>query len=100
MCDFIGLKNKKLHYKCNECEKRQLNPINGLIKKFSNTYEFCNEDINKFTLLLRKGVYPYEYTDGWERFDERSLPHKKNFLQRIVSRRHYRETLHICSKSV
>ena len=27
----------------------------------SNTYEFCNGDINKFILLLRKGVYPYEY---------------------------------------
>ena len=22
-----------------------------------------NHDINKFTLLLEKGVYPYEYTD-------------------------------------
>ena len=30
-----------------------------LIKRFANIYEFCNEDINKFILLLRKGVYPY-----------------------------------------
>ena len=29
-------------------------------------------------MLLRKGVYPYEYTDGWERFDETSLPNKKD----------------------
>ena len=28
-----------------------------LIKRFANTYEFCDEDINKFSLLLRKGVY-------------------------------------------
>ena len=84
MCDFIGLKNKKLHNKCNECEKRQLNPISGLIKKFSNAYEFCNEDINKFILLLRKGVYPYEYTDGWERFDERSLFIKKLFTANCI----------------
>ena len=40
------------------------------INKFKNTYEFCNKDISKFTLLLRKGVYPYEYMDSWERFDE------------------------------
>ena len=59
--DFIRLKNNKLHYKCNECRKRQLKPINGLIKKFLNTYDFCNGDIHKFILLLRKGVYPYEY---------------------------------------
>ena len=25
-------------------------------------------------LLLRKGIYPYEYMDNWERFDETSLP--------------------------
>ena len=38
--DPIGLKNNKLHYKCKECKKGQLKPINGFIKKFSNTYEF------------------------------------------------------------
>ena len=38
--------------------------MNGLIKKFSNTYEFCNGDINKFISLMRKGVYSYEYTDS------------------------------------
>ena len=27
-----------------------------LIKKFKNTYSFCNNDLNKFILLLRKGV--------------------------------------------
>ena len=32
-----------------------------LIKKFLNTYQLCNKDLNKFELLLRKGVYPYEY---------------------------------------
>ena len=29
------------------------------------TYEFCNEDIKKFILLLRRSVYPYEYMDSW-----------------------------------
>ena len=45
-------------------KKKQLKPINGLIKKFPNTYKFCNNGINKFLLLLRKGVYPYEYIDS------------------------------------
>ena len=50
-----------------------------LIKRFENIYEFCNKDINKFILLFRKGVYPYEYMDSWERFDETSLPDKEAF---------------------
>ena len=41
-------------------KKKQLKPINGLIKKFPNTYIFCNRDINKFVLLLKKGIYSYE----------------------------------------
>ena len=54
VCNFIGLKNNKLSYKCKGCEKRQLKPMNGLINKFSNTYKFCNNDINKFILLIKK----------------------------------------------
>ena len=30
-------------------------------------------------MLLRKGVYAYDYMDSWERFNETSLPHKKAF---------------------
>ena len=54
-----------------------MKPLNGLIKKFPNKHQFCNGDINKFFLLLRKGFYPYEYIDSRERFDETSLPGKK-----------------------
>ena len=30
-----------------------MKPINELIKEFPNTSKFCNNDINKFILLLR-----------------------------------------------
>ena len=36
-----------------------------LIKRFTNIYEFFDRDINKFILLLRKGICPYEYMDNW-----------------------------------
>ena len=60
-----------------------MKPVNGLIKKFPNIHQFCNGDINKFVLLLRKGVYPYEYMDSWERSDETSLPYKKSFYSEL-----------------
>ena len=47
--------------------------------KFPNTYQFCNNDNNKFLLLLRKGIYPYEYMDNSERFNETMLPAKNSF---------------------
>ena len=82
-CDLIGLRNIKLYYKCKECKKGQLKSINGLIKKFANIYNFFNEDINKFVLLLRKGVYPYEYINSWVRFAETLLPDKKAFYSEL-----------------
>ena len=53
------------------------------MKKIKNTYSFCNSDLNKFILLLRKGVYPYEYVNSWERFNETSLPSKKEFYSKL-----------------
>ena len=37
----------------------------------------------KFILLLRKSVYPYEYMDNWERFNETSLPNKESFYSNL-----------------
>ena len=54
-----------------------------LIEKFPSTYQLCNKDINKFALLLRKGVYPYEYMDSWKRFKEESLPDKEYFYSKL-----------------
>ena len=51
--------------------------------KFSNTYQLCNKDLNKFALLLRKGVYPYEYMDSWKRFKEESLSDKEFFYSEL-----------------
>ena len=54
-----------------------------LIKRFSNTYQLSDNDINKFKLLLRKGVYPYEYMDSWKRFNETELPSKDKFYIKL-----------------
>ena len=51
--------------------------------KFPSIYQFCNGNLNKFVLLLRKGVYPYEDMDNWEKFDETTLPPKEDFYSEL-----------------
>ena len=33
--------------------------------------------------MLRKGVYPYEYMDDWEKLKETSLPEKEGFFNNL-----------------
>ena len=77
---FSLTKDDQLILRCFECKKNYNKDFNKeLINRFSITYKVCNGDINRFILLLRKVVYPYEYMDSWERFDEISLPDKEAF---------------------
>ena len=36
-----------------------------------------------FFLLLRKGIYPYECIDDWEKFNEKSLYEKEDFYSHL-----------------
>ena len=63
--DYIKIKNEKLLLKCFNCNTYYKKKFNkDLIEKFRNTYSLCDNNINKFILLLRKGVYSYEYVDN------------------------------------
>ena len=44
--------------------------------------QFFN-NINEFILLLRKGVYPYEYMDDCEKHNETSLAKKEDFYSHV-----------------
>ena len=35
-------------------------------------------------MLLRKGVYPYEYIDEWDKFNEKVLPGKESFYSNLA----------------
>ena len=65
--------------RCEECEKI----IEGLIKKFPSIYQFCNSDLNKFVLLLQKGVYPCKYMDSWEKFNKTAMPPQEAFYSTL-----------------
>ena len=82
--DYMSVKDDQLIFRCFECKKNYKKDFNKeLNKRFASIYEFCNKDINKFIMLLRKGVYPYEYIDSWERFDETSSPDKETFYSSL-----------------
>ena len=55
-----------------------LNWTQTLKKQFVNAYKFSNH-INKFILLQRKGVYPYEYMDDWGKLTKHHCLKKKIF---------------------
>ena len=82
-CCYINHKDNRLIYKCKGRNDKSYKSVYDLTERFSNTYQFCNKDLNKFILLLRKGVYPYEYMDSWERFNETMLPSKESFYSEL-----------------
>ena len=81
---YTNFKDDLIEYKCLCCIKsHQQKSDEKLKERFLNTYKFSNHDNNKFILLLQKGVYPYEYMDDWEKFNETSLPEKEDIYSHL-----------------
>ena len=68
---------------CRFMQSKLSDLVDSLSEKFPSVYQFCNGDLNKFVLLLRKGVCPYEYMDSWEKFNETTLPPKEDFYSEL-----------------
>ena len=82
--EFESLKDDLIKYKYLSCNKDYSNKLDGELKpKFKNAFKFSNNYINKFSLLLRKSVSPYEYTDDWEKFNKSTLPEKEKFYSNL-----------------
>ena len=86
MCflELESVKHYSIEYKCLSCNKNYSSKIDEELKKrFKNTFKFSNNDINKFIVLLRKGIYLYEYMDEGENFNETLLPEKEEFYSNL-----------------
>ena len=101
--EYTTFKDGLIEYEC--CNKNyQQNHIfdfdEKLNERFLNKYRFSNHDKNNFILLLRKGVYPYDYMDDWENFNETSLPEKEDFYSHLnmedITGADYSSTKRVC----
>ena len=80
-CKFTQVdENYVAHGKCRNCysgySKHQLS-VNSIFDDFDKLRVSHNDE--QFRLLLRKGVYPYEYMSSWDKFEETKLPPKEAF---------------------
>ena len=69
---------------CERCRTKKTKDLGeeALKKNFKHASRFweCDE---KFHLMIRKGVYPYEYMYSWKKFEETSLPPKDAFYSKL-----------------
>ena len=50
-----------------------------------DSFKYTKEEFGdeKYKMMIRKGVYPYEYMDSWDRFKEKKLPSKECFYSSL-----------------
>ena len=66
---------------CGECDSCRLGDcLKPTTKRLRETSKICGE---KVRLLVRKGVYPYDYMDSLERLNETQLPPKEAFYSKL-----------------
>ena len=75
--------NKIVYSRCKSCNTKNKQLLELLIKRFLSTCKLSKNNTDKFLLLLRKGVYPYEYVGDWNKFNETKLPSIKDHYSNL-----------------
>ena len=57
--------------------------VNNLARRNNKFLGFRDYSDPQYELLIRKGIYPYEYMDDWDRFSETALPPKGAFYSKL-----------------
>ena len=81
-------RSKEIELRFIDSFKLMSSSLDSLVNNLAhgNNEFFGFEDYNEsqyklYKLLIRKGIYPYEYMDNWDKFRETVLPPKEAFLQ-------------------
>ena len=67
---------------CSESVKLKQLSLDKLKENFPNLHRYFSSD-EIFRQILRKGIYPYEYMDSFERFKETKLPPIEKFYSEL-----------------
>ena len=57
--------------------------VNNLARGGHKFWGFEKYSNSRRELLIKKGIYPYEYMDNWNRFNESKLPDKAKFYSKL-----------------
>ena len=57
--------------------------VNNLAKGGHEFWGFEKRSPKQKELLIRKGVYPYQHMDSWDKFEEKRLPSKDEFYSKL-----------------
>ena len=55
----------------------------NLVRGGQHLFEFDEYTSKQYELLVKKGIYPYEYVSSWNRFEETKLPPKEAFYSKL-----------------
>ena len=61
----------------------------NLVRGGKKLFGFEDYSELQYGLLTRKGVYPYEYINSWDRFEETQLPPISNLNMSLISEEDY-----------
>ena len=68
-----------MHSKCRNCNNESKQLLTSIKQKFKYTNTLSDNNHAKVLLLLRKGAYPYEYMNSFDKFQETQLPSYESF---------------------
>ncbi|XP_065680704.1 uncharacterized protein LOC136094698 [Hydra vulgaris] len=85
VAEYTNKKGKKVEIKKElrflDSFKFMASSLDELIKNSTKELDLCSD--KKLNLLLRKGVYPYEWVDSIDKLNETQLPPKESFYSRL-----------------
>ena len=81
---YVNMKGGLFLFNCsyrNENNKKEF--VEDVANIFESSCKICDGDIKKVCLMLREGVYLYEYIDIWKKISKTKLPTREKFCNNL-----------------